>query len=160
MSDNLQSLLQPTLTNVPKTKPMYSVQSHFFAAFFGGPVGFLLFSFYNVYQAGLAKKWWVRYLVLAVVLIVAEILVFVAWKSDLFSTLFSLNLESREVRYILKFMALLALGGVYLWQKELFQISAFKAEERPAPWVPVIACIATGSAVSLIISAGVIFYVG
>ena len=132
-----ESLLTPSLSpSAAPTANLYSVQSSFVLAFFGGPFAIILYSALNswklrrpldalVYLAGMA---------LAVSYLVA------VWTA--YAPMVQLvNVIGRSAAEALwRALALALMGVVYLLHRKQHRSAALFAGQTPSPWVPAIAC--------------------
>ena len=134
-----ESLLTPSLSpSAAPTANLYSVQSSFVLAFFGGPFAIILYSALNswklrrpldalVYLVGMA---------LAVFYLVA------VWTA--YAPLVQLVnvIGSSAAEALWRALALALMGLVYLLHRKHHRSAALFAGTTPSPWIPAIACAA------------------
>ena len=157
MSQSLESLLQPSLTGRKLTRPMYSISSHVLVAFFGGPVGLLLFSLNNMRYTHLLSKWWRFYLFFFVAVAASQYFISL-WSLQGFPAWMPLDTHSSSnIRLVNRLFALTLMAVLYWAQKSLFNISQLKGDS-PNPWVAGILCGLVGIGASLIFMTGAAIY--
>ena len=141
MSQPLEVLLQPSLTGRKLTKPMYSVGSHIFVAFFGGPVGLFFYSLNSARYSKVLHRWWGFYLLFLVIAFASQFYIGVLSVEGMPGWIPLETNSSGSLKLINRVIALILMGILYLLQKQLFNISQLKGD-LPSPWVPgIISCV-------------------
>lgn len=132
-------LLRPSLAENERVAPLYSVQSMFLVAFFGGPLALGIFGFLNTRRLDRASKDWPFYL--GCVAVVA-VLIFVGLRHpDLLSAGGDPAAARRNLRYVARGSALALCGILYLLHRQHFRAMSTMGVEHPSPWVPAILSI-------------------
>lgn len=136
-----QSLLTPSLSS--KTAPstaLYSVQSAFLVAFFGGAFAIILYSALN--------SWKLRrpldpfaYAIAAALVLALNYAIVVGWAP--LATLFA-TLGEGLPRYLMRTVSLLLFGAFYLLHRKQHRSSSLFAVAPLSPWIPAIACMVAG----------------
>ena len=137
----IQSLLTPSLSS--KTAPstaLYSVQSSFMVAFFGGGFAIILYSALNSWKLrrpldGLA------YAVAAALIFALHYAVAFMWPPlmALFNTL-----GDSSPRYAMRALSLLLFGAFFLLHRKQHRAGALFGVAPLSPWIPAIACMVAG----------------
>lgn len=138
------SLLTPSLgTQSPSTR-LYSSTASFWAAFWGGPLGVILFSALNswrlrrpldglAYLAGLGLYAGVLYLMIA-----GAALPGMVWLNDFLGT------RRGAASVLMHAGALLCWSGFYLLHRRQHRSMALFGAKAPKPWLPALGCMAIG----------------
>ena len=144
-----QSLLTPSLSS--KTAPstaLYSVQSSFLVAFFGGAFAIILYSALNSWKLrrpldGMA------YIAAAALIVALNYAVVSAWPPLM--TLFA-TLGEGSPRYVVRAVTLLLFGVFYLLHRKQHRSATLFAVEPLSPWIPAIACMVIGYGINYAIN--------
>jgi len=135
-----EHLLTPSLSATTRPVTLYSVQSSFLVAFFGGPAAILLYSGLNSWRLRRTADIPVYMLGTA---LVAGLVYALLFQPMIFADVFELlgDDTNRALRVVLS----LAICGVFygLHQKQ-HRSAAFFHDKPPSPWIPAIICIAAG----------------
>lgn len=144
-----ESLLTPSLT--PSAAPaaqLYSVQSGFLVAFFGGPLAIILYSALNSWKLRrpLEALAYLAALVLCVGVLVAIVtgLLPLGWLADIIGN------SAAEVLW--RALSIALFGAFYLMHRKQHRSAALFGAKPPSPWIPAIACavLAYGMKIALL----------
>lgn len=142
-----ESLLSPSLSaaaRAPSTA-LYSVQSGFLVAFFGGGFGIILYSALNSWK--LRRPLDALAYVAAAALLTALMAAAVAGWAPLVS-LFTM-LGAGSARYFLRALSLLLFGAFYLLHRKQHRSATLFGIASLSPWIPAIVCIALGYGINM-----------
>jgi hypothetical protein len=134
-NQDLELLLQPTLSSSSATRPIYSVRASFFTAFFGGVYAIVILSWLNSHRLRrLPSDIWI-YLVIAI----GWSLMLVWFGSTIASGeapqwLLAFGNAQRTARYAGRFLALVVFCVVYLLHRRFHQAQATVGSDPPNPW--------------------------
>jgi hypothetical protein len=135
-----EHLLTPSLSASAKPVKLYSIQSGFLVAFFGGPAASLLYSGLNSWRLRRVADIPVHLLGAALVYALVYTLMYHA---TLFEGLYQL-LGNDLFRALRTLLSLAICGTFYLLHQKQHRSRAFFSDKPPSPWIPAIACIAAG----------------
>lgn len=138
------SLLTPSLSPHQQSARLYSTSSSFWVAFWGGPLAAILYSALNSYR--LRRPLDALAYLAALALFGATLYLLVSgarqpamlWLTDF------LGAPRTTGRVLLHSCALLCWSGFYLMHREQHRSMALFADQAPNPWLPGLACAATG----------------
>lgn len=135
-----EHLLTPSLSASAAPVKLYSIQSSFLVAFFGGPAAILLYSGLNSWRLRRAADIPVH--VLGAALLVA--LVYTSmFHPAVFDGLYAL-LGKDTVRALRTMLSLAICGTFYALHQKQHRSSAFFSDKPPSPWIPAIVCMVAG----------------
>lgn len=135
-----EHLLTPSLSATTRPVKLYSVQSSFLVAFFGGPAAILLYSGLNSWRLRRTADIPVH---LAGAAVVAGFVYALLFQPALFDGLFDL-LGNDMVRALRTVLSLAICGVFYALHQKQHRSAAFFGDKPPSPWIPAIVCIAAG----------------
>jgi len=140
----LEHLLQPTLSVTRAVSPIYSTRAGFIVAFFGSGFASVIMTLLNVRRLGRLSQ--------DLAMVVAGALFFTlvyVGSGYLAATGGSLPLvgevktHQREVRYLLRGLALAYFGLTYLRHQRFYRAQDLAGNDPPSPWVAgIAACVA------------------
>lgn len=135
-----EHLLTPSLSASAPPVKLYSIQSSFLVAFFGGPAAILLYCGLNswrlrraadipVHLAGAALLWALLYTLM--------------FHPGTFDGLHRL-LGNDTFRALRTMLSLAMCGTFYALHQKQHRSRAFFSDKPPSPWIPAIACMVAG----------------
>lgn len=136
-----QSLLTPSLSS--KTAPstaLYSVQSAFLVAFFGGAFAIILYSAFNSWKLRRPLDG-VAYAAAAALTVLLNYAIATGWAplTNLFATL-----GEGSPRYLVRAVSLLLFGAFYLLHRKQHRSASLFGIAPLSPWIPAIGCLVAG----------------
>ena len=136
-----QSLLTPSLSSrtAPSTA-LYSVQSSFLVAFFGGAFAIILYSALNSWKLRRPLDG-IAYVAAAALIVALNYAVVSGWAPLM--ALFDM-LGKGSPRYVVRAVTLLLFGGFYLLHRKQHRSATLFAVAPLSPWVPAITCMVIG----------------
>ncbi|NHZ87863.1 hypothetical protein F2P45_02280 [Massilia sp. CCM 8733] len=132
-----ESLLTPSLS--PSAAPaanLYSVQSSFVLAFFGGPFAIILYSALNSWK--LRRPLDALLYVAGLALAVSYLVAFMTGYAPLARLIDLIGGSAADALW--RALALALMGIVYLMHRKQHRSAALFASTTPSPWIPAIAC--------------------
>lgn len=141
-----EHLLKPSLSGSAPAQAisLYSTQSSFLVAFLGGPAAIVLYSTLNSWRLRrpLDALAYLATLALMVLLMIDE-----AHGGPVF-TWFLGYFGNGSERYVWRLLSLAAFGVFYLMHRKQHRSTLLFGAKAPSPWIPAIACMVGGYAVS------------
>lgn len=135
-----EHLLTPSLSATTRPVKLYSIQSSFLVAFFGGPAAALLYSGLNSWRLRRTADIPVHLAGAAVIVGFVYALLF---QPALFNGLFDL-LGNDMVRALRTLLSLAICGVFYALHQKQHRSAAFFHDKPPSPWIPALICIVVG----------------
>jgi hypothetical protein len=144
-----EDLLRPTLSGIGRSPALYNSAGFFFSAFFGGPLGAVLYGAANSDRLGRLSK---DVPMLIVVLAAAFLLPLAAhdwgWLPRLAA--FIGGESRRNYELVMRALGLLAFGAIYLMHRQFFRAAKVSGTAEVSGWVPGIAAVVAGIAANSI----------
>ena len=140
-----EHLLTPSLSATTRPVKLYSVQSSFLVAFFGGPAAILLYCGLNSWRLRRTADIPVH---LASAGVVAGFVYALLFHPALFDGVYEV-LGNDTVRAVRTLLSLAICGVFYALHQKQHRSAAFFADKPPSPWIPALLCIAAGYAIML-----------
>lgn len=134
------TLLTPSLSSTENNVRLYSPESSFFVAFFGGPIALVFYSALNSYRLKRAEDS-VFYLLATILIVALYYWQAVGDHSALMQWLNAQFGSSAVTRYLPRILALLLWGGFYLMHRKYHRSAELFEVEPPKPWIPATICI-------------------
>lgn len=136
-------LLTPMLSDTQRIPALYNATGFFLSAFFGGPVGAVMYGGANSYRLSrLAKDVPVLFLIVAV----AFSIPFVLHQTGSLQKLLALagGRAARNCELLLRALGLLSYGAIYLMHRNFFRLAAVTGNKALPGWAPGIAAVLSG----------------
>jgi hypothetical protein len=152
----VEDLLKPSLQATGPAIAIYSIRASFFVAFFGGPLGIVLFTALNARRLDRLRKdgpWLMIGGAIAIGAMLAQIFLLDTAREG-----GSGLVTSQNLRIANRALALLLCGAFYLMHRAQYRSMQFLGLESPDPWVPGFVCALLGVGISTITS--IIFRLG
>lgn len=136
-------LLQPTLSDTQPVPALYNTTGFFLSAFFGGPVGAVLYGGANSHRLGrLAKDIPVLLLIVAVAYAIPYVLHQLGWLQQLLAL--AGGRAARNCELLLRALGLLSYGVIYLMHRHFFRAAGVAGNRALPGWAPGIAAVLFG----------------
>ena len=135
-----EHLLTPSLTASASPVRMYSIQSSFLVAFFGGPAAILLYCGLNSWRLRRAADIPVH--LLGAALLVALVYALMMHPAA-FDGLYGV-LGNDTFRALRTMLSLAICGAFYALHQKQHRSRAFFSDKPPSPWIPAIVCMIAG----------------
>jgi hypothetical protein len=148
--ESLDRLLEPSLKRDASFEPLYSLRAGFFVAFFGGPFAALGFAALNSRRARRLAADLLPFVVFALIAAAC-----VVWTADLAASpappewFSALGGKRRAPRTVVTGVAILEFGLIALRHRPLYAANELRGDKPPSAWVPGLAAVLLGQAVSL-----------
>jgi hypothetical protein len=138
-----EDLLRPTLSDTQRVPALYNTTGFFLSAFFGGPMGAVVYGIANSYRLGRLIK---DVPTLALVLTAAYYAPFVLYQHGWLQQLTTLagGHDTRNYELFLRALGLLSFGAIYLMHRHFFRAAAVAGSKGIPGWIPGIAAVASG----------------
>ena len=144
MNQNIEHLLQPTLSKEAQRVPIFSVRACFFTAFLGGPLAVTFLSALNSNRLKRLKNDLIFYLIgISAFLVYLFIILDVPEGESVREWIASQRRENMFYRYGSRGMGLLLWGAYYYLHKQYYKAMSLFDMEPPNPWITAIICILT-----------------
>lgn len=161
MNQNLEHLLQPTLSTEEQKVPIFSVRACFFTAFFGGPLAITLLSALNSNKLKRLKQDLIFYFVsISAFLIYLFIILDIPEGADISEWTATQRRENILYRYGGKGLGLLFWMAYYYLHNQYYKTMSLFDMEAPNPWIPAIICIVIGGFFQVMLVMLIIFIRG
>ena len=145
MDQNIEHLLQPTLSIKEQRVPIFSVRAGFFTAFFGGPLAVTLLSALNSRRLKRLKKDLILYFIgISGFLVYLFILLDIPQGVNISEWMSSQRRENMVYKYGSRGLGLVFWAVYYYLHKQYYKTMSLFDMEPPNPWTSAILCIVIG----------------
>jgi hypothetical protein len=138
-------LLRPTLSGLGRSPALYNSTGFFLSAFFGGPVGAVLYGGANSHRLGrLVRDVPTLLVILASAFLLPLMLHNWGWLPRLAALMG--GADQRNYELLMRAVGLLAFGAIYLMHRQFFRAAKVSGTAEIPGWAPGIAAVLAGMA--------------